>query len=116
MTGMFRLSENAQAVFRLIGHGYTLRVPHGSPSDSELVIPPLRSSHGVFPSLILSETERKPHPFTVLEIIRCPLLHKLSADGEPPPSERKRNEGWRLGWHELGFTDGDVADYYVCTQ
>jgi hypothetical protein len=51
----------------------------------------------------------------VRELIERGLIRKLTEDGEPPPAERTREGGYRIGWREAGY-DGDVADWWTCTQ
>jgi hypothetical protein len=51
----------------------------------------------------------------VAELLSSGMLHKMSELGEPPVGQRKRGDGWRSGWRELGW-DGKIADWYVLVQ
>jgi len=88
------LSYSSRLAFAAIAEGKKLRVPRdGSPA--RLVDPPIHDqTYGQVP------IDRA----VVLELLKSGLVHKLSRWGH----------GDRLGWVALGFTDGDVADYYCC--
>jgi hypothetical protein len=89
-------------VFRLMGQGYKLCVPHD----------------GSQPQMISYSGERPVkipiRPEVFLPLIDEGILHKLTEHGEPPPEERQGLTSWRLGWREKGL-DGEHADFFVMT-
>jgi hypothetical protein len=68
--------------------------------------------------------EREPIPVTQGDLqqalttgdpVKYGMFAKLTKDGSPPPWERKKLVGYRMGWEEMGL-DGDKADYYLLCQ
>lgn len=89
-----RLSYNARLVFAAIAEGKKLRVPRDG-SRAELKDPPNYPQS--FGQVCID-------PAIVKELIGSGLLHKITPHGTEN----------RMGWIELGFTDGYAADYYCC--
>lgn len=87
---------------RLMGRGQPLRVPHDGSAATFAAVHTGQHT-------IVASTE------LVKLLMESGQIHKLTEFGEPPIGQRKKGEGWRSGWSELGL-DGDHADYYVLTQ
>lgn len=96
------LSHGAQVLFHSMGLGFVLGIPH---DGSTPFLRPRKGNGCGFSGEQLAADE----------LISSGLIYKLTEHGEPPPEQRKRGDGWRNGWREMNL-DGDVADWWVCTQ
>jgi hypothetical protein len=97
-----QLSTAAAGILHQIGTGMVLRIPKSGYG------PELHCDYETEHALMLLEGEDNVK--AVRELIQSGLIHKLTELGEPPDGDTRR-----LGWRELGL-DGDVADWWVCTQ
>lgn len=88
------LSPPAAGVLNAMGLGMPLRVPHDG-SAAMLIDSTSKGRESLGPV----------NPDHLQELVASGVITKLTKD---------RN-GQRVGWAEKGF-DGDVADFYVCTQ
>jgi hypothetical protein len=98
-------------IIRQLGAGMVLRVPFkGSPSLIENVRArfPLAYPGGPREAIPVSADD-------AAAAISSGRLFKLTKDGNPPPAERKKHDGYRLGWQEIKL-DGTSADLYVLLQ
>jgi hypothetical protein len=108
--GLTMISQAARDLYGSMGRGGKLRVPLSGLSP-EIVLPgrdgriDLKTSHRVCIAT----------PNIVAELANTGLIHKLTEHGEPPPEQRAKHGGYRIGWREAGY-DGDAADWWVCTQ
>jgi hypothetical protein len=103
-----RLSPSALVLYQAMGEGFMMRVAHGG----ELAqFAPIRQADVMGTGFASRDFE------AVKELVESGLVHQLTEHGEPPfgSKERARLGSWRSGWRELGL-DGDVADWWVCTQ
>lgn len=97
-----KVSNEAAIVYSTMGSGFIIRVPHDGTTPK--LVP--RDGDGCGFSCAAKPVE---------ELAALGMIHKLTEHGEPPPEQRKRGESWRNGWRDKGL-DGDVADWWVCTQ
>jgi hypothetical protein len=97
-----RLSKSDEQVWRLIGAGMRVRVPHGKPEEAMLVPDPRYPQHAPCAALPVSFA-------SVQALLAAGLLHQMV---EHRVGDSK---SWRTGWREAGM-DGDVADWYVAMQ
>lgn len=82
-----------------IGSGFRLRVPHNEDAAPTLVDGiAIQCKQQPRESIVVSTAQAE-------QLIGSGLLTKLTEHGE----------GQRLGWRSAGY-DGDVADWWVCTQ
>ena len=106
------LSPSALVMYEAMGRGFMMRVAHGSQLAQFVNTRPSGYS-----SAVVGCGFGTRDIAAVNELIASGLVHQLTEHGEPPvgSKERARLGGWRSGWRELGL-DGDVADWWVCTQ
>lgn len=45
-----------------------------------------------------------------------PIMGALTKMGVPPPEQRKKNQGYKLGWLEMGLPDPGPGQYYLFVQ
>jgi hypothetical protein len=96
-----------QDVIARMGAGQPLRVPYNNATFAPDSGAELAAAMGKPAILIPREL--------ALAVISSGQVHKLTQFGEPPEEQRKRGEGYRCGWRELGW-DGSNADYYCLMQ
>jgi hypothetical protein len=92
------LSASAGVIWSAMGRGFRLRIPHdGGPTQ---LIAGFRENWREYgPGFSTSDTA------AIEELMQSGLISKLTED-------RYHD---RIGWREAGY-DGDVADWWVCTQ
>lgn len=93
MTIDIRASKQAQQLFRDIGRGTPLRMPHDVSKTAALVDTPHWQ---------LGYEEQPVSRAIAQELIEANVLHKLT----------EHQIGSRSGWREMGL-DGTVADFWV---
>ena len=102
---IMKLSENARAVLSTIGTGRVLAVALDGSHAKLLPVP--RRNH--------SRQEYDVPMEIANEAIESGQLRQMTEDGEPPIAERKRGEGYRMGWRKLQVP-GEGYRIYCCVQ
>jgi hypothetical protein len=103
------VSEAARDLYTSMGRGATLRIPHDG-TQPQLIL--FTRDHRVD----LKQSHREPVSLSAFaDLAATGLIHQLTELGEPPVDKRINLRSWRQGWREMGY-DGDVADWWVCTQ
>ena len=98
------LSVAARGILHQIGTGMCLRIPKNGVGPGLQLVCDYETEHAVM------RLDGEDNVKAVRELIQSGFIHKLTELGEPSEGETRR-----LGWRELGL-DGDVADWWVCTQ
>lgn len=92
----------------------TAKCMHKIGNGMRLAIARDGSGAKLIPSRSAPETQEEPISANVAQSL-IPLLHELTEHGEPPADQRKRYEGYRIGWREAGLP-GDQYRLFVCIQ